>query len=223
MVGNCKYSDATVFSMHPVKIIASGEGGVITTNNYETYKKLIRLRSHGINKKDDLFLNKKNSRTSKLINPWYYEMQDLGFHYRITDIQSALALSQLNKIKKFLKKRKEIARIYDYHFKHSKYINIAQLDKKYSSHHLYVIRINFEKIKKSRAELMNFLKLNNIITQVHYIPVTEHPFYVKKNYNTKNYPEANKYYKEALSLPIYYTLTKKQQIYVIKKLFEFLN
>ena len=221
MVGNCKYSDATVFSMHPVKIIASGEGGVITTNNYNIYKKLIRLRSHGINKRDDKYINKKNSKTQNRLNPWYYEMQDIGFHYRITDIQIALALSQLKKINKFLHKRKKIAKIYDNAFKKIEYITIGQPEKETSSHHLYIIRIDFKKLKKTRAELMDYLKKKNIITQVHYIPVTNHPYYSIKKYKSNDYPKSLKYYEEALSLPIYYTLTNKQQKFVIKNLLNF--
>ncbi len=220
-VGSCKYSDATVFSMHPVKIIASGEGGVVTTNDYKTYKNLIRLRSHGINKKDDTFLNKKNSKSGNIFNPWYYEMQDLGYHYRITDIQCSLALSQLKKINKFLNKRRKIVKLYDSCFKNSKIIEIGQKEKKLSSHHLYIIRINFKKYNKTRAELMNFLKSKNIITQVHYIPVTHHPFYSNKKFNSKNFPQALNYYDETLSLPIYYSLTEKQQKFVIKNLINF--
>ena len=104
MVGNCKYSDATVFSLHPVKIIAAGEGGIITTNNLRTYNKLLKFRSHGIIKEEGLYKSK-NAKTGKLINPWYYEIQELGFHYRLTDIQSSLAISQLRKINLFVKKK----------------------------------------------------------------------------------------------------------------------
>ena len=102
----CKYSDMSIFSFHPVKLIAAGEGGMITTNNYDLYKKLLRLRSHGINKLNDNFINSKQASTDNIDNPWYYEMQDLGFHYRITDLQSNLALSQMQNIKKYLSKRK---------------------------------------------------------------------------------------------------------------------
>ena len=223
MVGNCKYSDMTVFSLHPVKIIAAGEGGLITTNNEILYKKLIKLRSHGINKKDDFFINEKNSKTNTLFNPWYYEMQEIGFHYRITDFQCALANSQLQKIDKFIKKRKEIANKYDEIFKNEPLIQIAQINKENSSNHLYVVRIDFNKIGISRAELMSNLKLRNIITQVHYIPITSHPYYEKKKYNTNDYPEANKYYKETISLPIYYSLSEEEQNYVIESLIDLIN
>ena len=112
MVGSSKYSDLTVFSLHPVKTIACGEGGVVTTNNKKLYKKLLRLRSHGINKLDDKFLNKRNAFSGKRKNPWYYEMQELGYHYRLTEIQAALGISQMNKINKFLRKRREISKTY---------------------------------------------------------------------------------------------------------------
>ena len=223
MVGNCKYSDMTVFSLHPVKIIAAGEGGVITTNNEALYKKLIRLRSHGINKIDDFFINEENSHTNSLVNPWYYEMQEIGYHYRITDFQCALANSQLQKIDMFIKKRKSIANKYDEIFNNNPLIHIGQIDKENSSNHLYVVRINFNKINISRAELMTDLKSKNIISQVHYIPITSHPYYQKKKYNTNDYPEASKYYNEALSLPIYYSLSDEEQNYVVNTIKDIIN
>ena len=221
MVGSCKYSEMTGFSFHPVKSIAAGEGGMITTNNYSIYKKLIRYRSHGINKLDDSFINKQNSETNGLINPWYYEMQELGYNYRITDIQCALGLSQLKKLDKFLERRKDLVNRYDEVFKAFKNLNPIQIeDRDLSSHHLYVVRINFEKIKTSRAELMNKLKKRGILCQVHYIPVTSQPYYLELGYNTTEYPESLNFYKEALSIPLYYTLSNEDQRSVIKILKE---
>ncbi len=219
MVGSCKYSDMTGFSFHPVKSIAAGEGGMITTNNYSIYKTLLRLRSHGINKLDDKFINKNQSTTNGEINPWYYEMQELGFNYRITDFQCALGRSQLKKLSKFISKRKELVANYDNAFSYFKNLKPIQIgDRDNSSHHLYVVRIEFKKLKLSRASIMIKLREKGIITQVHYIPVTSHPYYKKKGYNTKNYSEALTFYDEALSIPLFYSLTKQDQKYVIKTL-----
>ena len=224
MVGSCKYSDMTGFSFHPVKSIAAGEGGMITTNNYEIYLKLLRLRSHGINKLDDKFVNNNDAFTNKLINPWYYEMQELGFNYRITDIQCALGESQLKKLDKFINRRIELAKRYDNAFHGIKKIKPIHLKYRHqSSHHLYVIRIDFTYYSISRAEFMRMLMEKRILTQVHYLPVTSHPFYQKLGYNTSNYPESNKFYSEALSIPMYYSLTNDEQDKVIKNIKSIIN
>ena len=223
-VGSCKYSDMTVFSMHPVKSIAACEGGIITTNSKILYKKLLKLRSHGINKNDDKFINKMQSKTNGKINPWYYEMQELGFHYRITDIQCALASSQLNKLKKFISKRRKLVSRYDNEFKNNQHIKPTQLTgRKISSLHIYVVRIDFSKLKITRAELMNLLKKNNVITQVHYLPIHYHPFYNKNLYNYLNDSNSVDYYKEALTLPLYYDLSFNQQDFVIRLINKIIN
>tara|TARA_Y100000590_G_scaffold411038_1_gene504668 strand:+ start:292 stop:1476 length:1185 start_codon:yes stop_codon:yes gene_type:complete len=217
MVGSCKYSDMSGFSFHPVKSIAAGEGGMITTNSEVIYKKLLRLRSHGINKLDDKFLHQNESETNGIKNPWYYEMQELGFNYRITDIQCALGSSQLNKLTSFIKRRKELALRYDNYFSSLKYIQPVQKEyRESSSHHLYPVRINYNEIGLSRARFMNLLKENGIITQVHYIPVTSHPYYKQLGYQTKDYKNANDYYHEAITLPLYYKLTDSDQDYVVE-------
>lgn len=215
-VGCCEFSSMTVFSFHPVKLIAAGEGGMITTNDEVIYRKLLRLRSHGINKLDDPFQLTDQSKTNGLINPWYYEMQDLGFHYRITDIQSALALSQIKKIDKFLDKRLELACKYDRGFTGMKNCRPFQsLQRSQSAHHLYILQIDFDSIAFSRVELMQHLKLRNIGTQVHYLPVPAHPYYRRLGHIPENYPSAQKYYQEALSIPLFYDLNDEQQCGVI--------
>ncbi len=224
MVGSCKYSDMTGFSFHPVKSIAAGEGGMITTNNEFIYKKLLRLRSHGINKLDDKFINQAQSTTNGISNPWYYEMQELGFNYRITDIQCALGRSQLNKLSSFIKRRRELAIRYDDKFSFFK--NLEPIHKKYrdiSSHHLYSVRIKFDNIDLTRAELMNQLKDKGIITQVHYVPVTSHPYYHNLGYRSEHYKNANEFYAEALTLPLFFKLKDSEQDYIVltlKKLIE---
>lgn len=224
MIGSCKYSDMAGFSFHPVKSIAAGEGGMITTNNEELYKKLLRLRSHGINKLDDSFINTDQSYTNGITNPWYYEMQELGFNFRITDIQCALGNSQLNKLDSFIKKRKYLVRRYDKAFLDINYIKPIQ--KKYrsiSSHHLYVVKIDFEKANISRAELMIKLKEKGIITQVHYIPVTSHPYYENLNYRSTDYLTANNFYKNCITLPLYFSLSNNDQDFVINELIKLIN
>jgi perosamine synthetase len=219
MIGSCKFSDISGFSLHPVKSIAAGEGGLITTNSATIYKKLLRLRSHGINKLDDNFILKNQSLTNKISNPWYYEMQELGFNYRITDIQCALGKSQLNKLDTFINKRKYLVDRYDKAFSNLNFINPIQKEfRAISSHHIYVVRIDFEKIKKSRAEVMNLLKNAGIITQVHYIPVTSHPYYANLKYITEEYKNSLEYYKECLTLPLYFSLSDEDQDYVINEL-----
>lgn len=222
-VGSCKYSDFSVFSLHPVKTIAAGEGGVVTTNDKNLYKKLLRLRSHGINKFDDKFLNKKNAFTNNKLNNWYYEMQELGFHYRITDIQASLAVSQLNRISSFINKRIKIYKTYQKAFTDIAGIKMLRVHSKLSSHHLFILKINFKKFQTTRQEFMEKLKKLGIITQVHYIPVNIHPYYQKLGYSYKHTPDAMLYYSEAISLPIYYDLTKLQQLKVIRKIKYLLN
>jgi dTDP-4-amino-4,6-dideoxygalactose transaminase len=207
-----------------VKTIAAGEGGVITTNSYELYKRLLRLRSHGINKADDKFLNKKNSHTKTKINQWYYEMRDMGYHYRLTDIQCSLAISQLKRINVFLKKRQKIADHYNKKFIGFNNIKIlAPKPGNLSSNHLYILQLDFKKLKISRQEFIDKLKRKGIVTQVHYIPVTMHPYYQKLGYSIKSTPEAIKYYEQALSIPIYYGLTEYQQNHVISSIKKILN
>ncbi len=215
MVGSCRYANTTVFSLHPVKTIACGEGGVVTTNDKSIYKKLLRLRSHGINKLDDKFINKKNAFSKGILNPWYYEMQELGYHYRMTEIQASLGISQLKKINNFLKRRKQLAKNYFKLLSENK-VNFSSMFSKLnpnSSHHLFIININNKKVTKSRAEIMHDLKKMGIITQVHYIPIPMQPFY-SKNFSMRDYPHSKKYYESCLSIPLFYSLTNKEQRYV---------
>jgi len=227
-IGSCKYSDLTVFSFHPVKGIAAGEGGVVTTNDYSLYRKLMMLRSHGISKGnfefpgisklDNSFINKNNAIEDNNLRLWYYEMQFLGFNYRITDIQCALAISQLNKISEFIESRRSMVKYYDEAFKNEPNIEIPQMSwRDLSSHHIYVIKIDFDKVGITRNEFMKNLSNNGVGSQVHYIPVVMQPFYQMNNFpSIDSFPVTKEYYERTLSLPLFYGLRKKDQDLVIE-------
>lgn len=207
--GSSTNSDCSILSFHPVKHITTGEGGAITTNSKELYEKLLELRAHGMQRRVD-------------IAPWYYEMNSLGFNYRITDIACALGISQLKKIDSFIEKRKNIAKNYDKAFLNSIVKPLYNFDKD-SSYHLYVIRVDFSKLNITKIELFNKIKEKNIGLQLHYIPINKQPFYKNLGYGKENTPIMDRYYEECFSLPMYPTLTIEEQEYVIKSLFEVLN
>jgi perosamine synthetase len=220
-VGSCSNSDMTCFSFHPVKAIAAGEGGMITTNDTALYRRLIRIRSHGINKLDDAFRAPEAAVENGQPNPWYYEMQELGYHYRITDIQCALALSQMKKLDTFIARRRALARAYDAAFADFRHLRPAQLGARdRSGMHIYVVRIDFAAIGRSRGEVMRALRARGIGSQVHYIPVPIQPYYRALGFGPTNCPAAMAYYDQALSIPLFYDLTEAQQAEVITALRE---
>jgi len=216
-VGSCKYSDMSVFSFHPVKTITTGEGGMITTNSRELYQKLIVLRNHGIQRDKKFFKNKSLSSNKYGSNPWYYEMVELGFNYRITDLQCALGLSQLKKLKKIINFRRKLANTYDSYFRNFKNLKPLQRHfRKISSNHLYIIKINFKNLKMQKNQIMKKLQSYGISTQVHYIPIPLHPYYKNKGYKVKNIPNSINYYNDGLSIPIHLNLKKKDIFKIIK-------
>jgi len=220
-VGSCRFSDMTVFSFHPVKNIAAGEGGMITTNDETLYRRLLRLRSHGINKLDDPLQVPEQAFEGGSTNPWYYEMQELGFHYRITDIQCALGLSQLKRLDSFIKRRSELVAAYDEAFRGNDLIRPAQTSgRDRSGHHLYVVRINYSKIKKTRGEVMKALRAKGIVSQVHYIPVPAQPFYRLRGFDPAQYSASWDYYSETLSIPLYFSLSDVEQELVVQSLMD---
>jgi len=201
-IGCCHKADITVFSFHPVKTITSGEGGAITTNDEQIYKKLLKLRTIGI--------TKNANELSQNPGTWYYEMQSFGTNARLTDIQAALGKSQLSKLQSFKERRREIVKKYNEAFEKIPHLTIPYEENKNSScFHLYVLQIDFEKIAKPRQNVMQELKEKGIGTQVHYIPVNSQPYYTKNFgiYNPEHFPIATAYYQKALSLPLYPKMT----------------
>ncbi len=207
--GSCKNSDCSIFSFHPVKHMTTGEGGAITTNFKEIYEKLLILRNHGMVKTLEM-------------KPWEYEMQELGFNYRITDIQCALGLSQLKKLKYFIEKRIEIAKTYDEIFCKS-IIKPLYMYNGNSSYHLYVVRVDFTKVNITKEKLFVEMRDRNIGLQLHYIPINKQPYYKKLGYGDEKTPVMDRYYDECFSLPIYPTLKDDEQAYIIKNLMEVLD
>lgn len=215
-VGSCKYSDATVFSLHPVKSIAAGEGGVVTTSDPDIYRRLLRLRSHGINKLDDCILNPELGFTDGQPNIWYYEMRDLGFNYRITDIQCSLANSQLDKLTDFLERRRFLVGLYRQRLASVPNIKPASTVRvDLSANHLFPVWIDFEKIGMSRNDFMRALMKKGIFSQVHYLPVFLQPFYKKYHCKVEDFPNVMNYYRGALSLPVFFALTDDEYEYVV--------
>lgn len=208
--GNGKFADISIFSFHPVKHIATGEGGMATTNNPDLYEKLCHFRTHGITK-DPVLLHQNDG-------GWYYEMQDLGFNYRLTDFQAALGVSQLDRAEKGLEMRQEIAKKYDEAFKNVKGITIPKrADDIYHAFHLYIIQV------PDRKGLYDYLHENGIYAQVHYVPLHLMPYYQALGNKEGDFPIVEKYYRHCLSLPMYPTLSDEEQDYVIEKVKEFIN
>jgi UDP-4-amino-4,6-dideoxy-N-acetyl-beta-L-altrosamine transaminase len=204
--GNGVYADIGVFSFHPVKHIACGEGGMITTNSKEIYDKIKLLRTHGITKEN----------MTENHGGWYYEMQELGYNYRLTEIQSALGITQLTKNNESVLKRNEIANNYKNAFEGK--IKFQSLpDNSYNAHHLFIIEV------ENRKELYDYLHQNNILVQVHYIPLHYLPYYSTMGHNKGKLTNAEQYYSKCLSLPMYPTLTNEEQMRVINIVLTFLN
>lgn len=220
--GNGKYADLAIFSFHPVKHIACGEGGMITTNDEDLYNKLLLYRTHGITKGSPGFpyTNSIEFATGGYKDEseypgWYMEMQDLGYNYRLTDFQAALGISQLKRADKGLERRREIAQNYNKAFGGKSYILGQSGDVEGNAYHLYVVEV------KDRLNLYNYLRKNNIFAQIHYIPAHLMPYYRNLGYKEGDLPSVETYYKHCLSLPMFPTLTEEEQMYVINKIDEF--
>jgi dTDP-4-amino-4,6-dideoxygalactose transaminase len=207
-IGSCEHSDISTFSLHPVKTITSGEGGLVTTNNKFFYNRIISLRSHGINKDKNFH--------------WKYNLSESGFNYRLSDVNCALGVGQLKKINKFINFRGNIFNYYKNNLKKIKAITLPSYNTNKPSYHLFLISINFKKIGSTKDKFLKFLKNNNILCQYHYIPIYKFKLFNKK-INLNSYKGAEFYYKNTISLPIFYNLKISFQKRIINKIKLFFN
>lgn len=208
-VGDCRYSDITVFSFHPVKIITTAEGGMALTNNEILAQKMVQLRSHGITRDQA-------NMTHSSDGPWYYQQIDLGYNYRMTEMQAALGVSQMSRLDEFVAKRHQIAKRYDDAFTGLPVKTPWQDPSGYSGCHLYVIRLDLVKTKSTHRQIFEQLRECGVGVNLHYIPIHTHPFYQQFGFRNEDYPEAERYYSEAISLPLYPSLTFVEQQKVIE-------
>ncbi|NTV02679.1 MAG: UDP-4-amino-4,6-dideoxy-N-acetyl-beta-L-altrosamine transaminase [Chlorobiaceae bacterium] len=216
LIGNGRFSDITVFSFHPVKIITTGEGGMALTNDPALANRMQRLRSHGITR-DECEM------TAASDGPWYYQQIELGYNYRMTDIQAALGLSQSKRLKQFVERRNELALRYD-RLLAGLPVTLQTLSSGcYSARHLYVVRLQLERIGRSRRDAFEAMRQRNIGVNLHYLPVYLQPFYSAMGFRQGYCVEAERYYAEAISLPLYPGLTEEEQDYVIENLREVLT
>jgi len=212
-IGSCGYSDLCVFSFHPVKIITTGEGGAVTTNDPALARKLAALRSHGITRDPD--------EMTRNDGPWYYEQHSLGYNYRMTEIQAALGLSQMCRLDTFVERRRELAERYDALLSGSDFLRPAlDTENNCSAWHLYVLRLPDDRSPLARRHLFEKLRSDGIGVNVHYIPVTRQPYYRKLGFDPLKFPVAEAYYERAISLPLFFDMTESQQDMVIKCLLE---
>lgn len=215
-VGNCRYSDITVFSFHPVKIITSGEGGMCITNNPELGRKLKLFRDHGINRFPDLMVK-------GIEGPWYFEQIQLGYNYRMTDIHAALGISQFKRVDEIVKKRRAIAEKYDNELKKFPLSRPMENEGVYSSYHLYVVRLETAKIKKNFLNIFNELRGEGVGVGKHYIPVYKHPHYRALGLDEKKFPVTESYYNDSLTLPVFPSLSNNDFQFVLDALSKILK
>ena len=210
-IGNCEYSDITVFSFHPVKIITTAEGGMALTNNAVLANKMALFRSHGITRDTAQMTHESDG-------PWYYQQVDLGFNYRMTELQAALGVSQTERLNRYVIRRHELARRYDDLLAQLPITTPWQHPDGYSGLHLYVIRLQLDKISRFHREVFDSLRKQGIGVNLHYIPVHRQPYYERMGFKDGDFPEAESYYREAISLPMFATLTDMQQDAVVSAL-----
>jgi len=215
-IGNCRYSDITVFSFHPVKIITTAEGGMALTNNAELANKMALLRSHGITRDPALMTHESDG-------PWYYQQIDLGFNYRMTELQAALGVSQMARLDEYVARRHQLARRYDELLAELPITLPWQHPDSYSGLHLYVIRLQLSRIQKSHRQVFEMLREQGVGVNLHYIPVHTQPFYQRLGFKGGDFPYAEAYYSESISLPMFQSMTYEQQDQVIDALYKVLS
>lgn len=212
-IGNGRYSDITVFSFHPVKIITTAEGGMALTNNAELATRLSLLRSHGITRDPALM-------SAPMHGPWYYQQVALGFNYRMTDMQAALGVSQMTRLVDYVKRRHEVARRYNELLADMHLTLPWQESDSYSAYHLYVVRLQLDKISVNHRQVFEALRAKDIMVNLHYIPVHSQPYYQDLGFKLGDYPQAEQYYREAISIPMHVRLTDEEQQFVATSLRE---
>ena len=210
-VGNCRYSDITVFSFHPVKIITTGEGGMALTNNNNLAKKIKLLRTHGVTRDTELMETTSHG-------DWYYQLINLGFNYRITDLQCALGYEQLQRLNQYVNQRKKIAEKYQNALSGLPLLLPSIDNKSDSAWHLYVVQIDKNRTKKTRSEIFHYLREAEIGVNVHYIPVHTQPYYQKQGFKVGDFPVAENYYENTLTLPMYSSMSNKDFDFIVTKL-----
>ncbi|WP_435532748.1 UDP-4-amino-4,6-dideoxy-N-acetyl-beta-L-altrosamine transaminase [Vibrio stylophorae] len=215
-IGNCEYSDITVFSFHPVKIVTTAEGGAVMTNQKELADKMALLRSHGITRDSEQMEGESHG-------GWYYQQIDLGFNYRMTELQAVLGVSQMKRLESFVTARHRLAERYNQRLKLLPIVLPYQLKNTYSGLHLYVIRLQLDKIDLTHKQVFDSLREKGIGVNLHYIPVHTQPYYQKMGFTVGDFPESEQYYREAISLPMFHAMTDEQQDTVVQVLTEILQ
>ena len=210
-VGSCAYSDMTVFSFHPVKIITTGEGGMVLTNNADLYKRLCLYRSHGITRDASLM-------TQEADGPWYYQQIDLGYNYRMTELQAALGFSQMDRLDEFVARRRYLVSRYNELLQDLPVVTPHVLEGANPSWHLYMVRVDFGRAKLNKVQLFEEMKKRGIVLNLHYIPVHTQPYYQKLGFKQGDFPHSEKYYEEIVTLPLYCGLTDEQQDFIVDEL-----
>lgn len=210
-IGSCEYSDITVFSFHPVKIVTTAEGGAVLTNQKVLADKMALLRSHGITRDQALMIGESHG-------SWYYQQVSLGFNYRMTELQAALGVSQMKRLNEFVTARHQLAIRYNELLKDLPIVLPHQLENTYSGLHLYVIRLKLDRVTATHEEVFNELRNQGIGVNIHYIPVHTQPYYRNMGFQIGDFPNAEKYYSEAISIPMYHAMTLEEQNEVVKAL-----
>ena len=207
-VGSCTFSDMTVFSFHPVKIVTTGEGGMVLTNRKDLYEKLLLYRSHGITR-DPVKM------THASDGAWYYQQIALGYNYRMTDIQAALGISQMKRLDTFVARRRELAARYDTLLRDLPLVTPYVMEGAEPSWHIYVVQMDFSRARKTKQQIFEEMKEQGVVLNLHYIPVHRQPYYEKLGFRQGDFPKSEKYYKEAFTLPLYYDLTDDEQEHIV--------